>query len=110
MTAVAAKCSGVTMDGGHVPPAEVCDPRVPPPIQNFEKIGPHSGLQDIKVKVLTCPPRKSGAPPSAPGKLDPGYATVKMPHAHVQSSSCLFIDFKRLTQFPHISIQNICAL
>ena len=69
MTAIAAKFSGVTMEGGHVPPAEVCDPGVAP-IQNFEKIGPHSGLQDIKVKVLTCPLEKVVHPlvPPPPGK------------------------------------------
>ena len=65
MNAIAAKCSGVTMEGGHVPPAEVCDPGVPL-IQNFEKIGPHSGLQDIKVKVLTCPPLEKLVHPLVP--------------------------------------------
>ena len=54
---------------------------VPPlcaPIQNCEKIGPHLRLHRIKnVQVLTCPPIKSDAPPSAPQwKLDPSYTTV----------------------------------
>ena len=41
--------------GGDVLSAEVCAPRVPPPIQNFEKIGPHLRLHD-NVQVLTYRP------------------------------------------------------
>ena len=56
--------------GGHVlPPAEVCAPWVPPPIQNFAKIGHHLRLQDTTFPSIdTPPPRNSGAPHSAPKK------------------------------------------
>ena len=45
------------------------------PSQIFEKIGPHSRLQDTKCSSIDMPPGKSGAPPSSPRKLDPSYAT-----------------------------------
>ena len=72
--------SAVTMGGGgegHVPPQPRSVP--PPPIQNFEKTGPHLRLQDTKCSNIDMPPpppRKSGGPPSAPWKMDPSYATA----------------------------------
>ena len=66
---------GRTGGGGTFPTAEVCDPRVPP--FRIKKIGPHLRLQDTKCSSI-MPPRKSGAPPGAPWKLDPSYATNEL--------------------------------
>ena len=59
--------------GGTFPPAEVCAPPPGAPIQIFLRIGPHLRLQDTKCSSIDMPPRKSGAPPSAPPpwKFDP---------------------------------------
>ena len=46
--------SGVTMGGGGI--GGTCPPPWCPPIQNFEKIGPHLRLQDTKCSSIDMPP------------------------------------------------------